>query len=149
MRLFLYVLPFFLAAVAAPAPAPASSADDNGQENCEEWDGDIVENKDAPTTDGGAGLGIEFESPWFYFSSPKCSEDDVNKAKKKLVAGRKQKTEKDGDPLWMLTADTGAGERKLQAEYILDGQQIKIGSGKAAEVAKEIADDFVSIALVN
>jgi hypothetical protein len=73
----------------------------------------------------------------------------VNKAKKKLVAGRKQKPEKDGDPLWMLTADTGAGERKLQAEYILDGQQIKIGSEKAAEVAKEIADDFVSIALVN
>lgn len=46
----------------------------------------------------------------------------------------------------MLTADTGAGERTIQAEYIMDGQQIKVGSGEAETVAKEIVKDIVGIA---
>lgn len=138
MRPFLYLLPFCLATAAVP-----TNPTDDDDDNCAEWDGDIIENKDGPTKDGSPGLGIEFETPWFYFTSPKCSEEDVNRAKKKLVGGRQQKGD---NPLWMLTADTGAGERKLQAEYILDGQQIKLGSGKAEEVAKEIVEDFVSIA---
>lgn len=138
MHLFLYVLPFCFFAAAAPTNP---TQDDDG--NCQEWDGNIIENKDGPTKDGSPGLGIELETPWFYFSSPECSEENVNRAKKALVAGRQQKG---NDPMWMLTADTGAGERKLQAEYILDGQQIKLGSGKAEEIAKEISQDFVSIA---
>jgi hypothetical protein len=70
----------------------------------------------------------------------------VNNAKKKILAGRKQKVDEGKVPLWMLTADTGAGERVLQAEYIIDGQQIKLGSGQAETVTKEIVKDFVRIA---
>jgi hypothetical protein len=146
MRPILYLLPFCLAAIAAPAPA--NSGDENDDQNCEEWDGDMIENKDAPTADGSPGIGIEFESPMFYFSSPSCPEATVNNAKKKVLAGRKQKVDSGKSPLWMLTADTGAGERVLQAEYIIDGQQIKLGSGQAETVTKEIVKDFVRIALI-
>lgn len=144
MRLFLYLLPFCLAAIAAPAPA--NSVDENDDQNCEEWDGDMIENKDAPTADGSPGIGIEFETPMFYFSSPDCPESTVNKAKKKILAGRKQEIDEGKVPLWMLAADTGAGERVLQAEYIIDGQQSKLGSGQAETVTKEIVKDFVRIA---
>ncbi len=86
MRPLLFILPLCLAAAAAP-----TNPTDEDDEGCEDWEGNILENKDAPTADGSAGLGIEFESSWFYFSSLKCSEDDVNRAKKKLVGGRQQK----------------------------------------------------------
>lgn len=84
----IYILPLLLAVAAAPT----SSADNDDQdcENQQEWDGNIIENKDAAIKDGSAGIGIEFESTGFYFSSPECSEDDVNKAKKRLVGGRQQ-----------------------------------------------------------
>lgn len=139
-------MPFCLAAVAAPAPAISADVDDD--QNCEEWDGDMIENKDAPTADGSPGIGIEFETAMFYFSSPDCPQDTVNNAKKKIVAGRKQEVDEGEVPLWMLTADTGAGERVLQAEYIIDGQQIKLGSGQAETVTQEIVKDFVRIAPV-
>ncbi|KAJ5981144.1 hypothetical protein N7481_008442 [Penicillium waksmanii] len=142
MRLFLYLLPFCLAAVAAPAPA--GSTNDNDDPDCEEWDGDIIENKDAATADGSAGIGVEFETLMFKLTSPDCPQDTVNNAKKKILAGRKQEVDEGKVPLWMLTADTGAGEKTLQAEYIIDGQQIKLGSGQAETVAKEIVKDFIN-----
>jgi hypothetical protein len=80
----------------------------------------ILEVNDGPTADGSAGLGVEFESPWFYFKSDECSADDTNAAKKAVVAGRQGEN-------WMLTADTGAGTGRLQAEYIVDGRKVKVG----------------------
>lgn len=44
----------------------------------------------------------------------------------------------------MLTADTGAGTGRLQAEYIVDGRKVKVGKNMAQAVGKEIAEDLVS-----
>jgi hypothetical protein len=76
----------------------------------------------APTADGTAGLGVEFESGAFFFINDDCSNDDTNAAKKQVVGGRTGTN-------WILTADTGGGAGRLNAEYIFDGQKIKVGSG--------------------
>lgn len=44
---------------------------------------------------------------------------------------------------WDLTADTMTMEDILKLEYILDGTQIKIGSGEAAKAAAAAAADWV------
>ena len=92
---------------------------------------------DGPTADGTAGIGAEFESPFFYFVNPKCSDDDTNAAKRETVNGRKGTN-------WYLSADTGAAPQRLNAEYILDGVNIKVGSGDGEKAGKEVADDLVS-----
>ena len=94
---------------------------------------------DGPTGDGTAGIGAEFESPGLIFESPGCSNADTNAAKKKIVGGRTGTN-------WMLTADTGVDPGKLQAEYILNGQNIKVGSGDAAKAGAAAAQDLVSTA---
>lgn len=99
---------------------------------------------DAVTADETAGIGAEFESPFFYFEHQDCSIEDTNAARKKVIDGRTGKN-------WQLTADTGASGSggKLYAEYILDGRNIKVGrSGdeSCAQVAKSAADDLVSVA---
>ena len=58
---------------------------------------------------------------------------------------RQRKSLLQGVKDWMLTADTGSGEAKLQAEYILDGQTIKVGTGQAKIAGEAIAADLVSI----
>ena len=92
---------------------------------------------DAVTADGTAGIGAEFESPVFYFTNPDCSLDDTNAAKRKVIAKRT------GDN-WKLTADTGFGQGMVDAEYILDGANIKVGTDDGANTGKAIADDLVS-----
>jgi hypothetical protein len=132
MRLLLCLLPALLPAFAAPASS-VDNADD-----CDLADElNIIEVNDGPTADSSAGLGVEFESPWFYFKSDGCSADDTNAAKKEVVAGRQGEH-------WMLTADTGAGTGRLQAEYIVDGRKVKVGKNMAQAVGKEIAEDLVS-----
>lgn len=93
---------------------------------------------DGPTADGSAGIGAEFESPAFYFVSDGCDADKTNAAKGQVIGGRTGTN-------WQLTADTGADPGKVNAEYILNGQNIKVGSGDAAKTGKAIADDLVSI----
>ncbi|KAK2760243.1 hypothetical protein FQN54_002310 [Arachnomyces sp. PD_36] len=90
----------------------------------------------APTADGAAGLGVEFESPFFYFVNHDCSLAETNEAKKQIVGGRTGTN-------WMLTADTGGGVGKLHAEYIFDGQKIKVGTGDAAKAGAEAAADLI------
>lgn len=90
-----------------------------------------------PTVDGAAGIGAEFESPAFYFTNPECSPEDTFAAKGKIVNGRT------GDQ-WILSADTGGNEGKLNAEYILNGKKIKVGSGDGAKSGREVANDLVS-----
>ena len=93
---------------------------------------------DGPTADATAGIGAEFESPFFYFTSLDCDTEKTNAAKGQVVAGRTGTN-------WELTADTGSSPGKVNAEYILNGKNIKVGSGDAAKAGKAIADDLVSI----
>ena len=97
---------------------------------------------DGPTTDGTAGLGIEFESVGFFFVKDGCSLTDTNAAKKKIISGRTGRN-------WELTADTGGGAGQLNAEYILNGRNIKVGDGSAAEAASAAAQDLVSAAVAS
>ena len=92
---------------------------------------------DGPTADGTAGIGAEFESPGFYFTNIDCSVEDTNAAKKQVVAQRTGTN-------WKLTADSTSDQGKVNAEYILDGENIKVGSGDGAIAGKAWADDLVN-----
>ena len=130
MHLLLYSSIFLTASTVYVPLHPRADASD--QEVAET---ETVES-DGPTVDGTAGIGAEFESPTLYFESPGCSTADTNAAKKKVVGGRTGTN-------YMLTADTGAGDGKLHSEYILDGQNIKVGSGDAAKAGAAAAKDLV------
>ena len=111
--------------------------------SCGEYvDTDILDDLDGPTTDGTAGLGIEFESAGFYFRKDGCSLEDTNAAKGMIISGHTGNN-------WELTADTGSGAGDLHAEYILNGKNIKVGDGSAAEAASAAAQDLVSAAVVS
>ena len=97
---------------------------------------------DGPTAEGTAGIGAEFESPFFKLVHKDCSLENTNKAKRSLIEGRK-------GPNWELTADSTGVRGELQAEYILDGREIKIGSEDGAKAGKAIADDLVSTVVNN
>ncbi len=94
---------------------------------------------DGPTADGTAGIGAELESPFFQLINKICSLENTNKAKKSLIEGRTGLG-------WELTADTTGVAGELQAEHILDGRSIKVGSEDGAKAGKAIADDLVSTA---
>lgn len=91
---------------------------------------------DAVTVDGTAGIGAEFESIQFYFTNLDCNLADTNAARKMVIAKRTGTN-------WELTVDT-LGLGKVDAEYISDGRNIKVGSGDGATAGKAIADDLVS-----
>ena len=73
----------------------------------------------------------------FWFGNTNCSLKDTNDAKKSLIEGRK-------GPNWELKADSTGVAGELQAEYILDGRNIRVGSEDGAKAGKAIADDLVS-----
>ena len=102
-------------------------------------DNQLVYN-DGPTADGTAGIRAEFESVFFVLKKSDCSLKDTNDAKRSLIERRK-------GPNWELTADSTGEAGKLYAKYILDGQNIKVGSEDGAKAAKAIADDLVSTAV--
>lgn len=90
--------------------------------------------------DGAAGIGAEFESVEFRFVNSQCSEDDTNDAKRKVVAERTGTN-------WQLTADSIGKPGTLQAEYIIDGVKVKVGSTddatNGAKVAADLAKNLV------
>jgi hypothetical protein len=88
----------------------------------------------APTV---GGIGAEFEAPAVKFVSSECNEAQTFYHRKHIIAGRTGKN-------FVLTADSTGKVGALQAEYILDGKQIKIGTGDAARAAKAAVADFVS-----
>ena len=97
---------------------------------------------DGPTSDKSAGIGVEFESSGVVFQKPGCSAADTNQAKGQKVGDR------EGDN-WQLTADTTAeAAGLLQAEYILNGKTIKIGTGAASAAAAAVSSDIVRIRLI-
>lgn len=87
--------------------------------------------------DYSAGVGVELESPAFYLVSPDCPDEEVYKTRKKVIANKIGEN-------WQLTADTGGGFGKVQAELIFDGTMIKIGSGELAEAGEAAANEIVS-----
>ena len=107
--------------------------DDNGNEE---------PTLDGLTSDQSAGIGVEFETGAVLFE-PKgtCDQSDIDKSKGALINTRQ-------GPNWMLTGDTTV-EGMLTAEYILNGKQIKIGSGDAATAASAVANDIVSCNLTS
>lgn len=104
---------------------------------------DMADDLDRVNTDGTAGIGAEFESPGWQLVSTDCSADDTNAAKRKVIADRTGTN-------WELTADSIGQPGKLQAEYIIDGVKVKVGSTddatNGAKVAASFVQDLVSIA---
>lgn len=95
---------------------------------------------DGPTSDKSAGIGVEFESGEILFASVSgnCDAKSTFALKGKMVAGRGEGQK------WTLTADTQIDANRLDAEYIIDGKVVKIGSGDAGKAAAAIAADLVS-----
>ena len=111
--------------------------------NCpHDENGEQAPTLDGPTSDRSAGIGVEFETGVIQFASDACAQrnqQDTDDSKGKLVGNRQ-------GPNWELTADsTGEAPGNLLAEYILDGKQIKVNSGKAREAAAAVAADLVSL----
>ena len=95
---------------------------------------------DGPTSDNSAGIGVEFEASGVVFrnGSPTCNLTQTNQAKGKQVGNRFGNN-------WQLTADTtDETPGRLTAEYILNGQVIKIGSDTASAAAAAVSSDIVS-----
>ena len=98
---------------------------------------------DGPTSDNSAGIGVEFEASGVVFSSPGCTSANTNQAKGKQVGNRNGNN-------WQLTADTTNNiDGQLVAEYILNGQTIKIGTGAASVAAAAVSSDIVSTIAVH
>lgn len=93
---------------------------------------------DGPTSDKSAGIGMEFETGQLRFYSKTVSEADTFKLKGKLIGGREGTN-------WKLTGDTMLDRGLLNAEYILDGAQIKLGSGDLAKATADVANDLVCL----
>lgn len=88
-------------------------------------------------SDETAGIGVEFETPFFQLKNEACSTADTDTAKRQVIAGRRGTN-------FELTADTLGFAGILNVEYILDGKNIKVGSGDAARAGAAAAADIVS-----
>jgi hypothetical protein len=139
MRLLLcssVVLTASAGVICAPLERRADPLEDNQLEIQDE----MANDPNRANTDGTAGIGAEFETPEFYFETT-CSLEDTNAAKYEVVAGRTGE-------YWKLTADDTGTEGKLRAEYIIDGNKVKVGSStneatNGAKVAAAMAQDLV------
>ncbi|TGJ86907.1 hypothetical protein E0Z10_g1918 [Xylaria hypoxylon] len=89
------------------------------------------------TFDRTAGIGAEFETPVLYLQNSACDKANTDAAKRKVVAGRIGLN-------FELTADTIGRPGKLQLEYILKGETIKVGSGDAARAGAAAAADLMA-----
>jgi hypothetical protein len=115
------------------ACCPGGTVDDDG--NCATNPNDIV---DEATDDGSPGIGFEFECGQILLQPEKygCTEEQMEKAKGNILGGRTGTN-------WELTADTTV-DQSVDAEYILNGKTIKLGSGDLQKAAEEVANDVVS-----
>lgn len=105
--------------------------------DCEDTQDDQLVYNDGPTTDRTAGIGAEFESPFFRLINRACNGEDTDAAKKSVIDGRRGTN-------WELTADSTGSPGRLNAEYILDGRNIKVGSDDGWKAGKELAENLVS-----
>lgn len=130
MHLFPFVS-ILLAVSAVTVPLDSRAA------SCGDVPDDIIEVNDGPTNSNTAGIGAEFETVEFTFGAINCDQANTFAAKKKIINGRTGTN-------FMLTADTTSEAGRLQAEYIMDGTKIKVGSGDAARAGAAAAADLVS-----
>ncbi|TVY15049.1 hypothetical protein LARI1_G006716 [Lachnellula arida] len=95
---------------------------------------------DGPTSDKSAGIGVQFKTDAILFrkGSRDCHEQSAFASQKKMVARR------GSGQSWALTADTQKDTDVLDAEYIIDGRVVKIGSGDAGKAAAAIATDLAA-----
>ncbi|KAI0837778.1 hypothetical protein F5Y06DRAFT_304212 [Hypoxylon sp. FL0890] len=91
----------------------------------------------APTSDGTAGIGAEFETLEFWLNNRNCDKESTDKAKRQVLAGRTGTN-------FALTADTTGNAGELHAEYILNGQTIKVGTGDAARAGAAVSANFIA-----
>ena len=110
--------------------------------SCDDDDnGNQAPTLDGPTSDKAPGMGVEFETAGIKFASADCDKPSTDSSKGKMVGNRQGEN-------WKLTADTTFNEAGLlDAEYILDGTQIKLDTGKASEAAEAVANDIVIFSL--
>jgi hypothetical protein len=98
---------------------------------------------DEATDDHSPGIGFEFECSGIRLrtKATTCSPDQLTQAKGRVLAGRTGTN-------WELTADTstdsGATHPEIDAEYILNGQKIKLNSGDLKTAADAAGNDIVS-----
>ncbi|TVY32682.1 hypothetical protein LSUB1_G007618, partial [Lachnellula subtilissima] len=128
----LALLPFLLSLPIAKAAGIGSCPDDET--------GLETSTSDGPTSDKSAGIGVEFETGAILLSSVSgnCDEQSTFSSKGKMIAGRGQGQN------WALTADTQSDADVLDAEYIIDGRVVKIGTGDAGKAAAAIAADLAA-----
>lgn len=116
---------------------------------CQETADDMSDDPGRSNTDGTAGIGAEFESVQFNFKSKNCAAATPPTLKGKTVL--QVLRDNDGNIIgdqpktgtnWKLTADTLQQQGRLNAEYILDGTQIKVGSQNDATNAAAVAAAF-------
>ena len=98
---------------------------------------------DAPTGDRSAGIGMEFEAGGLRFKSDKLAakgdqgQTDACKGHSVRYKGDSPGTN------WGLTADVGGGAGLLNAEYILNGKLIKVGTGDLKRAAAAVQGALV------
>ena len=110
--------------------------------SCDDDDnGNQAPTLDGPTSDKAPGMGVELEAGKIKFQSSGCDKSSTDGSKGKMVGNRQGEN-------WKLTADTTLNEAGLlDAEYILDGTQIKLDTGKASAAAELVANDIVIFTL--
>ena len=100
---------------------------------------------DASTGDRSAGIGMEFEAGGLRFKSDKLAakrdqgQTDACKGHSVRYKGDSPATN------WGLTADVGGGPGLLNAEYILNGKLIKVGTGDLKKAAATVQDALVGL----
>lgn len=112
---------------------PGGAVDDDG--NCATDPSDVP---DEVPDNGGTGIGFEFECGRIVLHpiNDGCTKEQIEKTKNHVIGGRTGTN-------WELTADTSV-EGAADAEYILDGKAIKLGSGDLKKAAEDAAKDVVS-----
>ena len=139
---FLFLLLAVNAAVLPRGPTLLSRVADDG---CEDEFEDIEMSvfNDGPNGAGVAGIGAEFETPYFNFQNRDCTLEDTFAAKRGLVKDRTGLN-------FVLSVDTGStelGQGKHNPEYVLDGRSIRVGDGSAAAAGVATTNDFVNASL--
>ncbi|KAF1967147.1 hypothetical protein BU23DRAFT_660434 [Bimuria novae-zelandiae CBS 107.79] len=121
----MYSVPFFFLFLTTNAAVLASTIPRALLPGCDEKYEEIslVEFNDGPTDSGDASIGAEFETIKIQFTNRLCGLRDTFSAKHTSV-------------------EQGAG--RLSAEYVLDGPNIKAGSGAAAAASRAAHDDLAS-----
>lgn len=84
------------------------------------------------------GIGFEFGCSGLLLHSAQCTEDQYANAKGKVLDGRIGTN-------WESTGDVSPGvPGQCVPEYILKGENIKLGKGMAVPVAKAVSENMVS-----